>query len=126
VPDRFKRTILESDGHDTILTEIPDIAAGQVWPGAMSRVRRNRFIERWAGREWELRQRRDEVGPAVAEARRRDDTEEFTIGTGQTAGLIAEIKPAGQIVRDIVEEAEAIITRRLANHVVQRRTAGRP
>jgi NAD(P)H-dependent flavin oxidoreductase YrpB (nitropropane dioxygenase family) len=46
----FKQAILESDGHDTLLSEIPDIAASLVWPGAMSRSRRNRFIERWAGR----------------------------------------------------------------------------
>ena len=51
----FKQAIVDSDGHDTQLSEIPDIAAGQVWPGAMTRSRRNRFIERWAGREWALR-----------------------------------------------------------------------
>src|SRR5437660_9308434 len=71
VPDGFKRTLVESDGHDTLLTEIPDIAAGRVWPGAMSRVQRNRFVERWAGREWELRRLRDQVGPELAAARRR-------------------------------------------------------
>jgi len=113
-PAGFKRTLLESDGHDTLLTEIPDIAAGRVWPGAMSRVRRNRFVERWAGREWELRQRRDQLGPALNEARRRDDTEEYTLGTGQTAGLITNLKPAADIVREIVDEAESIITTRLA------------
>jgi NAD(P)H-dependent flavin oxidoreductase YrpB (nitropropane dioxygenase family) len=123
VPDAFKRTILECDGHDTLLTEIPDIAAGRVWPGAMSRVRRNRFVERWAGREWELRQRRDEVGPAIAEARRRDDTEEYTLGTGQTAGLINELKPAADVVRDVVAEAERIITQQLAQCVVERTAA---
>jgi len=47
----YKQAILDSDGHDTVLTEIPDIAASQVWPGAMSRVKRNRFVERWSGRE---------------------------------------------------------------------------
>jgi nitronate monooxygenase/enoyl-[acyl-carrier protein] reductase II len=120
VPEGFKRTILESDGHDTLLTEIPDVAAGRVWPGAMSRVRRNRFVERWAGREWELRQRRDQVGPATAEARMRDDVEEYTIGIGQTAGLIDGLKPAGDIVREVVEEAERLITERLADMMVQR------
>src|SRR5205807_9311752 len=45
-PDGFKRTLLESDGHDNLLTEIPDIAAGRVWPGAMSRLRRNGCIVR--------------------------------------------------------------------------------
>jgi NAD(P)H-dependent flavin oxidoreductase YrpB (nitropropane dioxygenase family) len=119
VPDGFKRTILESDGHDTLLTELPDIAAGRVWPGAMSRVRRNRFIERWAAREWEVRQRRSEIAEQVAQARRRDDTDEYTIGTGQTAGLITELKAAAQIVHEVVDEAERIITGRLAQSVAQ-------
>jgi glutamate synthase domain-containing protein 2 len=33
----FKQAIVDSDGHDTQLSEIPDIAAGLVWPGAMTR-----------------------------------------------------------------------------------------
>ena len=57
----YKRAIVESDGHDTVLTEIPDIAAGMVWPGAMSRVQRNRFMESWTGREWALRRDLAEV-----------------------------------------------------------------
>ena len=111
--------MIDSDGHDTVLTEIPDIALGRVWPGAMSRVRRNRFVERWAGREWQLRQQRDQVGPALADARRRDDVEEYTLGVGQTAGLIHNLEPAGQIVRELVEEAEAIVRQRLAGLIVQ-------
>jgi hypothetical protein len=42
---------VNSDGHDTTLSEIPDIASMTVWPGAMSHTLRNRFIEQWAGRE---------------------------------------------------------------------------
>src|SRR5262249_57097588 len=57
----FKQAIVDADGHDTLLSEIPDLAAGRVWPGAMSRSRRNRFIERWAGRQWALRQRQAEA-----------------------------------------------------------------
>jgi NAD(P)H-dependent flavin oxidoreductase YrpB (nitropropane dioxygenase family) len=109
VPPGYKRSLLDSDGHDTLLTEIPDVANGRVWPGAMSRVRRNRFIERWAGREWELRQLRHEVSPRVIAARQSDDSEEYALMIGQTAGLIGEIKPAADIVREIVEQAEAII-----------------
>ena len=117
VQEGFKRTLIESDGHDTLLTEIADIAAGRVWPGAMSRVRRNRFVERWAGREWELRQKRDQIGAAVTAARERDDTDEYTLGTGQTAGLISDIEPAAVVVRRIVAEAERIITARLSGLV---------
>src|SRR4029077_16415451 len=46
----FKQAIVKSDGHDTVLTEIPDLASQRVWPGAMSRAQRNQFIERWVGR----------------------------------------------------------------------------
>jgi nitronate monooxygenase len=59
------------------------------------------------------------VGPSVNAARQRDDTEEYTLGTGQTAGLISDVKPAAEIVREIVEQAEAIITSRLAGIIAQ-------
>jgi NAD(P)H-dependent flavin oxidoreductase YrpB (nitropropane dioxygenase family) len=117
VPPRFKQTILDSDGHDTLLTEIPDLATGTVWPGALSRVRRNPFVERWAGREWQLRQLQHEVGPRVAAARRNDEVDEYTIGTGQTAGLIHELTPAGEIVRAVAAQAESIIAERLQSLV---------
>jgi NAD(P)H-dependent flavin oxidoreductase YrpB (nitropropane dioxygenase family) len=109
----FKQAILDSDGHDTLLSEIPDVAAGKVWPGAMTRSRRNRFIERWAGREWALRQKRAEALAEVLSARKRGDAEEAPMSMGQDAGLIHDILPAGEIVRRIAEEAERILTEQL-------------
>jgi len=109
----FKQVILDSDGHDTLLTEIPDLAAGIVWPGAMSRSRRNRFIERWAGREWQIRQMQKEVFAEVQAARQRGDAEEAPLSFGQDAGLIHDLPKAGDLVRRIAAEAEGIIARRL-------------
>lgn len=109
----FKQAIVDSDGHDTILTEIPDIASGRVWPGAMARAQRNKFIERWAGREWALRQRVHEVGQAALEARRAGDIDNAPLGFGQDAGLIDSIKSAEDVIKDIVTEAEEIIKGRL-------------
>ena len=109
----FKQAILDSDGHDTLLSEIPDIAAGLVWPGAMSRSRRNRFIERWAGREWALRQQRAEALADVQAARKSGDTNEAPLSMGQDAGLIHDILPAGEIVRRIAREAAQILAERL-------------
>ena len=111
----FKQAILDGDGHDTLLSEIPDLAAGRVWPGAMSRSRRNRFIERWAGREWALRQRQAEALASVQAARKRGDIDEAPLSMGQDAGLIHDIPPAGEIVTRMVEEAERIVTGRLAS-----------
>jgi NAD(P)H-dependent flavin oxidoreductase YrpB (nitropropane dioxygenase family) len=109
----FKQAILDSDGHDTLLSEIPDLAAGKVWPGAMSRTRRNRFIERWAGREWGLRQAQVAALSRVQDARKRGDIDEAPLSMGQDAGLIHDIAPAGEIVARIAREAEAILTERL-------------
>jgi NAD(P)H-dependent flavin oxidoreductase YrpB (nitropropane dioxygenase family) len=94
----FKQAIVDSDGHDTQLSEIPDIAAGQVWPGAMTRSRRNKFIERWAGREWALRQGRVEALARLQAARKAGDVDEGPLSMGQDAGLIHDIPPAAEVV----------------------------
>jgi NAD(P)H-dependent flavin oxidoreductase YrpB (nitropropane dioxygenase family) len=108
----FKQAIVDSDGHDTQLSEIPDIAAGLVWPGAMTRSRRNRFIERWAGREWALRQSRAEARAKLQTARETGDIDE-----GQDAGLIHDIPPAADIVTRIAQEANEILVRKLPRFV---------
>jgi NAD(P)H-dependent flavin oxidoreductase YrpB (nitropropane dioxygenase family) len=113
----FKQAIVDSDGHDTLLSEIPDVAAGKVWPGAMSRSRRNRFIERWVGREWALRQNQTEALAQVRAARAAGDIHEAPLSMGQDAGLIHDVAPAGAIVRRIAEEAERILADRLPGFV---------
>jgi NAD(P)H-dependent flavin oxidoreductase YrpB (nitropropane dioxygenase family) len=109
----FRQAIVDADGHDTLLSEIPDLAAGRVWPGAMSRSRRNRFIERWAGREWALRQRQAEALADVQAARKRGDIDEAPLSMGQDAGLIHDVPKAGEIVTRMVAEAEQILSQRL-------------
>src|SRR6476619_6109842 len=100
----FKQAIVDSDGHDTVLTEIPDIAAGLVWPGAMTRSRRNKFVERWSGREWALRQNRAEAHARLRAAREAGDIDEGPLSMGQDAGLIRDIPPAEELVRRIAQE----------------------
>lgn len=110
--DNYKQAIVDSDGHDTLLTEIPDLAAGVVWPGAMSRAKRNKFVERWAGREWALRQHQTEVLAQVQAARKIGDVDEAPLSYGQDAGLIRDIRPIGDIVRRIAREAEEVLANR--------------
>jgi NAD(P)H-dependent flavin oxidoreductase YrpB (nitropropane dioxygenase family) len=109
----FKQAIVKSDGHDTVLTEIPDLASQRVWPGAMSRAQRNQFIDRWSGREWALRQNAREVGKQVAAARASGDVDNATLSFGQDAGLIDSIKSVREVVQDMIAEAEEIIKARL-------------
>jgi NAD(P)H-dependent flavin oxidoreductase YrpB (nitropropane dioxygenase family) len=116
----LKQAVLDSDGHDTMLTEIPDIARGNVWPGAMARSRRNAFIERWAGREWELRARQREVSATLEKASAAGDVDNAALLIGQDAGLIHDIPSAGEIVERIVSEAEALLKHGLPKLVVGR------
>jgi NAD(P)H-dependent flavin oxidoreductase YrpB (nitropropane dioxygenase family) len=111
----FKQAILDSDGHDTLVTDIPDVASGNTWPGAYVRVRRNRFIEEWMGRDNELRRRRAEVNAQIRAAAQAGDPDRGAVMIGQTAGLIDRIEPAGDLVRQISRDAEAILRERLPN-----------
>ena len=110
IHENFKQAIVKSDGHDTLATEIPDIASGHVWPGAMVRAQHNAFISRWAGREWALRQNRAAVAKDVAEARKAGDADNTPLLFGQDAGLIDSIESAGKVVERIAAEAEEIVS----------------
>jgi NAD(P)H-dependent flavin oxidoreductase YrpB (nitropropane dioxygenase family) len=111
-PDGYKRAIVESDGHNTLVSEIPDVVAGQVWPGAYARVLRNEFMEEWIGREGELRRHLAQVRQSVQTARAAGDAKRGTLLMGQDAGLIDSVEPAGALVTRLAAEAEAILRQR--------------
>ncbi len=114
LPDGYKRAIVESDGHDTLPSEIPDIVSGSVWPGAYSRVRRNAFVEEWLGREGELPRRRLKVQARVQAARAAGDADRGSLLIGQDAGLVDAIEPAGALVERLAADAEAVLRSRPA------------
>jgi NAD(P)H-dependent flavin oxidoreductase YrpB (nitropropane dioxygenase family) len=118
IHDAFKQLIVTSDGHDTVVTDLNDIALDNHWPGAWSRVTRNRFIERWQGRTNELRRHQREVAARLAQARTKGEVDEAVLYAGQTCGLIDSIVPAAEVVEDIVKEAEEILAGRLPGLVV--------
>ena len=97
--------LVDSDGHNTVVTELPDVANATVWPGAYARIERNRFYETWAGREGELRYRHAEAAASAWRALEAGDIDDAPLYTGQTAGLIDAVEPAGVIVDRIVTEA---------------------
>ena len=108
-PAGFKDAVVRSNGHDTLLSEIPDVITGRVWPGAYARVIRNRMMEMWLGRMGDLRyKQRDALAQTLA-ARETGDADMGTVYSGQTAGLVSAIEPSAHIVQRVVEEAEEII-----------------
>jgi nitronate monooxygenase len=113
VDDGYKQLIVDSDGTDTVLTQTFDIIADLPWPeGIHDRVRRNRTTDEWAGREAELRERREEV--AVSYAGGSPDPDRDAIRYGHSAGMVDAVRPAADVVRRISGDAEAILRARPA------------
>jgi NAD(P)H-dependent flavin oxidoreductase YrpB (nitropropane dioxygenase family) len=109
LPAGYKQAIVASDGHDTVLTEIPDIASGNLWPGAYARALRNAFVKEWSGHEGELRRRREEVRKGLAAARAAGDAERGSLLIGQDAGLVDSIEAAGALVARLAADAERVL-----------------
>jgi NAD(P)H-dependent flavin oxidoreductase YrpB (nitropropane dioxygenase family) len=109
LPDWYKQAIVDSDGHDTVVTTVADTYSGRDWPGAWGRVLRTPMIEEWLGREPELRRRRAEVRAALDEAWDNAPPYPGPVWAGQSAGLVDEVLPAGDVVRQIVADAEEIL-----------------
>lgn len=108
---------LESHGHRTYKEAIAgaadeDAVITRAYTGKTARMIRNRFIEEWdrSGLTplpmplqgmW--------VGPKTAYSALNDGSTDLGLmAAGQGSGAITEIKPAGDIVRDMIAEARAV------------------
>ena len=108
---------------DTMLTTLFDVG----WPNAPHRTLRNRTVEAWeaAGRppsghrpgEGEVIGNSRPVGPILRYQSftpgiaAEGDIDAMSLWAGQTVGLISKVQPAGEIVREIVDDARAILER---------------
>ena len=124
----YKQKVLEATEEETVRTTL----FGGGWPNAPHRVLSTPFVEQWLSQETRgSEQRPDEpvIGetsfggqripvqrfmglPATAEA--TGDIESMALLAGQGVGLVHEIKPAAEIVQELVEGARRVITQRLS------------
>jgi len=100
-----------------------DTRRSYLYTGKTSRAIYNRFHDVWEASGLEPLEFPTQVlfASAMADMFNQAERKEF-MGpfSGQVAGLIQEIKPAAQIVQDMVEQAVDILTRRLPETVVAR------
>jgi nitronate monooxygenase len=109
ISDEYKARIIAARDGGTVASKMWDLIWGQEWPGMMARALRNDFTLRWAGRENELAA---SLGPARAEfeaAGAAKDHNKTNLLAGEGSARIDSILPAGEIVRSVVAEAEAVI-----------------
>jgi len=126
VHPRYRERLLSATEDDTVfLEQLFDVG----WRKAPHRVLRNKTVETWeaAGRPPSgTRPGEGEViakSPSVGEIVRyqsytpgtdvEGDIDALSLWSGQSVGLVSEIKPAGDIVREIVEQAQSVL-RKLA------------
>lgn len=105
-----KERIVGARGDETKRTRVFDVARGIEWPKYYTgRALRNRFLERWDGREEELAAALDTEGPAFREAMQDGDTDIAMIWCGEAVDLISEVPAASALVSRIGAEAEACL-----------------
>jgi nitronate monooxygenase len=110
---KAKQRIVDAQADDTVLDHVFDIVQGLAWPEEFAgRTIRNAFTDRWHQHEGELGRAVTEARAAVDAAQAAGDFNIAPVWAGEASGLIHDIRPAGEIVREIFEEAEAILRRR--------------
>ncbi len=120
----YKERVVRSKAEDTVYTFLFDVG----WPDAAHRVLRNAALNEWeaAGRpQTGTRPEEGSVIGTMSMAGTRvevpkyavfppmtgfsGDVEQMALYAGESCTLIHDIKPAGQIVRDLVHEAEEVL-----------------
>jgi enoyl-[acyl-carrier protein] reductase II len=102
----YKQKILQATEEDTVVT--------RAFTGKDCRVIRNRYVELWQDRQAEIQPFPFQmmVDPEKMEAAvLHGDTDMGITPAGQIAGAVREVKSAGDIVREMMEEAEAVLSR---------------
>jgi nitronate monooxygenase len=111
----FQARAVMEDGDSTIRTTVVDVVRALDWPKPFTaRVVKNGFVAEWHGREAELAHpsvREREIGRYVAAMENGDD-ENTGVWVGEAAGLLRDVKPAGEIVTQMVAEAERLLRER--------------
>jgi enoyl-[acyl-carrier protein] reductase II len=127
----YKQRLLEADEGDTVRT----ILFGHGWPNAPHRTLRTAFVDQWLGQEARGQESHSDE-PAVGQTviggqampvlrfvsippngEASGDIDSMALLAGQDVGLVREIKPAAQIVHELVEDARLIIAQRLVGLV---------
>jgi len=110
-----KARVVAAGTDDTVLTKVYDLISESPFPaGIADHVLQNRYTRTWHGREAELLQGRTAWRARLEQASQQGDAELAAVRAGNVAGLIDAVEPAGDILRRIIAEAEAILRRRPA------------
>jgi nitronate monooxygenase len=119
VHGNLQAAALTASGDDTIRTTVIDLVRGIAWPKPFDvRVIRNRFTEQWHGREAELAANVESEALRYFSAAESGDPAGTAVMVGEAAGLVDDIRPAGEIVERVAAEAEQLLCKRAPSYCV--------
>jgi nitronate monooxygenase/enoyl-[acyl-carrier protein] reductase II len=109
VGERWKKALLTAPAEDWVQVEFMNALRPN--PGTLgyrTRVRalRTAYVDRWESRADEVRADPTEALTELLDAATADGLEELFVSGGQSAGLLERLRPAAEIVRTLVAEAE--------------------
>lgn len=106
----YREAIVQGGESDTVRT--------RCYTGKPARTIRNPYNQAWEARREEIQPFPAQVGVSIQAGvmdymgvGRGTDPERTFLPAGQGMGLIREIKPAGEVLRDIIREAEEVLAR---------------
>lgn len=94
-----KQRLVDASGDDTVRSTVYDIARGPEWPaGFTGRSLRTPFLDRWLGREQEMRASIDEVKSIHARAATEADFGVRVVWAGEGIDGIRAVQPAAKVL----------------------------
>jgi nitronate monooxygenase len=112
-PDAVRRALLATSD-DTVRTSVYDIVRASDWPESYTgRLLRNDFLNRWHGREDELREHLGEARDTFTRAVADGDYNVGNVIVGEGIGLIHGVGSVASIVEAMVRDAAAARVRLL-------------
>jgi nitronate monooxygenase/enoyl-[acyl-carrier protein] reductase II len=112
VDEGWKERILTAESEHTVRFETWGAIVPPPEPGAydvVPRVIRTDFVAEWEKRPGEAAAESERLLGEIMAAVREGRTHELIPFTGQTAGLIGDVRPAAKIVEDLVAEASEAV-----------------
>ncbi|WP_082972050.1 MULTISPECIES: nitronate monooxygenase family protein [unclassified Mycobacterium] len=112
VSPQAQRRAVAAGGDDTVRTRVYDVVRRLDWPtGYTVRALNNAFLDTWHGNEAELSARLPEAIDAYEKAVAAEDFDTAAILTGEGVGRVREVRPAAEIVTEMVGDANRILNR---------------
>jgi enoyl-[acyl-carrier protein] reductase II len=114
IPEEWKKAIIAAESEDAMKADVlNDISPlpGTVGYHTVLRSLHTAFLDEWSAKREEARRERDRLRNHIVSTHQAGRQHETLLTAGQTAGGITEILPVAEIMRRLIAEAEAALSR---------------